>query len=296
MSIDVMTKVIQRAPLSGSRLSCLLIMASWCNDDGDSLYPSIALLSEAIRLTRSQTQRVLHSLLPANTDDEARGDWWVRVVANEKGGAPGMTRRYQINVARLDALAKLPEFQKAEDRRQKKSKTGRTHATGSARATGRAHATPGAAPMRPDSSEDSSIERESARANGLEDFETARAAWPSGFADGREQALKAWEALSPEDRSEAATEISRYVKATRGLGRKHLCTFGTYLTERRWQALPERQQPVGQGRTADAAKAAEGTPQGAPVRMKPTAFQLARPDLFPEVFSEPQQAKQGDAA
>ncbi|GAB5460885.1 hypothetical protein [Hoeflea alexandrii] len=284
MSIDVMTKVIQRAPLSGSRLSCLLIMASWCNDDGDSLYPSIALLSEAIRLTRSQTQRVLHSLMPATDDDEASGKWWVRVVANQKGGAPGMTRRYQINVARLDALAKLPEFQKAEDRRQKKSKTGRTHATGSTHATGRTHATPRAAPMRPDSSEDSSVERESARANGFEDFETARAAWPTGFTDKRGPALKAWNDLQPEDREAALSEIPRFVAEAKRQGRDHLPSFGRYLADRGWQALPARPRPAVKATGTSAATAAPSKP----VKAKLTAFQLAHPELYPELFPDRQ--------
>ncbi|TGU99171.1 hypothetical protein EN794_000040 [Mesorhizobium sp. M00.F.Ca.ET.151.01.1.1] len=152
MSIEVMTKVIHRAPVRGSELTCMLIMANWCNDDGDSLYPSIALLAEAMRVSRSQAQRVLHELMPASPEDEAAGNWWFRVVGNEKGGAPGMTRRYEMNVARLDTMPKLPEFEKADLRRQTRM-TGRTGATGRMDATGSACATPRVAPVRPDSSE-----------------------------------------------------------------------------------------------------------------------------------------------
>lgn len=85
MSIDVMTKVIQRAPVSGSRFTCMLVMANWSNDDGDSLYPSMDLLAGAMRVSRSQAKRVLRSLMPGGADDEASGDWWFRVVGNEKG-------------------------------------------------------------------------------------------------------------------------------------------------------------------------------------------------------------------
>ncbi|TIN32652.1 MAG: hypothetical protein E5Y32_33165, partial [Mesorhizobium sp.] len=174
MSIDVMNKVIQRAPLSGSEFTCTLIMANWCNDEGNSLYPSIALLAEGMRVSRSQAQRVLHRLMPATPEDEAAGKWWFRVVGNEKGGAPGMTRRYEMNVARLDAFPKLPEFEKADERRRKKVETGSAHATRRTHVTGRTHATPRVAPMRPDSSEEPSIERERV----MDDFDRAIKRWP----------------------------------------------------------------------------------------------------------------------
>ncbi|TIM21615.1 MAG: hypothetical protein E5Y69_30675, partial [Mesorhizobium sp.] len=129
MSIDVMTKVMQRAPVSGSEFTCMLIMASWCNDDGDSLFPSIDLLAEAMRVSRSQAKRVLRKLMAPNEDEEAAGNWWIRVVGNKNGGAPGMTRHYEMNVARLDAFPRLPEFEKAYERRRNKVETGRIGAT-----------------------------------------------------------------------------------------------------------------------------------------------------------------------
>ena len=137
MSIDVMTKVIQRCTLSGGERLCLLIMANWCNDDGHSLYPSIALISEAMQVSRSQAQRTLRRL------EGAGGEWWVRVIGNEKGGAPGSTRRYELNVARLDRLPLLPEFEKAAERRRQKGETGRMDATGRTDATGRMDAQEG---------------------------------------------------------------------------------------------------------------------------------------------------------
>jgi len=280
-----MTKVIQRAPVSGSELTCMIIMANWANDDGNSLYPSIALLAEAMRVSRSQAQRVLHRLTLSESEDATSDNWWFRVVANHKGGAPGMTRRYEMNVARLDRLEKLPEFAKAEERRQKRVATGRTHATGSAHATGRTSATQRVAPMRPDSSVEPSKERESVR-EGFEDFEKALSRWPSGFADSRQDALAAWGALSCEDRAEAAFEIDRVVTASRAIGRKHLCTFGRYLAERRWQALPARPMPASKLTGTNHVPGAPDTPPAA-VKMKPTAFQQANPDLYPELFSKP---------
>lgn len=143
MSVDVMTKVLQRCPVSGGARLCLLVMANWCNDEGESLYPSVALIAEAMQVSRSQAQRHLRRLMPASDDQEAAGEWWVRVVGNEKGGAPGVTRRYELNVARLDHLPKLPEFAKADDRRKARAETGRIDATGRTDATGRMDATDG---------------------------------------------------------------------------------------------------------------------------------------------------------
>ncbi|GLQ82870.1 hypothetical protein GCM10007881_63930 [Mesorhizobium huakuii] len=245
-----MTKVIQRAPVSGSKFTCMLVMANWCNDDGDSLYPSIDLLAEAMRVSRSQAKRILRSLMPAGPADDAAGDWWFRVIGNDKGGAPGMTRRYEMNVARLDTFPKLPEFQKADERRQKKGLTGRTHAPRATRSTGRAHAPPvtdetgrtdappRGAPMRPDSLDQPSDERERA----MDHFDQALKRWP--VVDSPKSARKAWDALSIDDRLEAAGEIDRFVAINRSAGRKLVCSFERYLSERMWKALPERAKPV----------------------------------------------------
>ena len=60
-------------------------------------------------------------------------------------------------------------------------------------------------------------ERERAREN--EEFEAARKAWPTGFADSRGDALAAWCELGDEDRRDAATEIDRYISTTKAVGR-----------------------------------------------------------------------------
>jgi hypothetical protein len=280
VSIDVMNKVIQRAPVAGSKFTCMLVMANWCNDDGDSLYPSMNLLAEAMRVSRSQAKRILRSLMPSEPGEEAVGNWWFRVVGNDKGGAPGMTRRYEMNVARLDRFPKLPEFEKADERRQKKGKTGRTHAPRSNRSTGRTHAPPNTnetgrthapprgAPMHPDSSEEPSVERERA----MDDFNQALKRWP--VVDSPKAAWKAWKALSSDDRIEASSEIDRFVAINRSAGRKLICSFTKYLAERMWKALPERPRPA-----QLATLAAKTMP-----RSKPTAFQRANPHLYPELF------------
>ena len=93
----------------------LLALADWSDDEG-RCWPSIAAISGKIRLSRSQSQRVVHGLI-----DEG----FVKVIGNNDGGARGASRKYQINLDRL---------------------RGSAHATGSMGATGSAHAQEGSHP------------------------------------------------------------------------------------------------------------------------------------------------------
>lgn len=90
----------------GSELLVLVALADRANESG-VCWPSIARIAEQVRLSRSQTQRVVHGLIGAGI---------LSVLGNERGGAPGASRHYRINLASL---------------------TGRMGATGSTCATGR---------------------------------------------------------------------------------------------------------------------------------------------------------------
>jgi hypothetical protein len=117
-------------------------------------------------------------------------------------------------------------------------------------------------------------------------FEQARRAWPTGFTDSRDDALAAWLVLSLDDQATAAEEIPRFVNTTKSVGRKHFCTFATYLAERRWEALPRRLEPVQRPTSCDAPK---------PIKSGPTTFQRANPHLYPELFGgkEAEKARHG---
>jgi hypothetical protein len=246
MSIDVMTKIIQRCTLTGSQRLALLVMGQWCDDDGESLYPSIELVAEAMQVSRSQAQRVLRSLMPADDQSDVDDHWWVRVVGNVNGGAPGATRRYQMNVARLDALPKLPAFEKAEQRRRQRAETGRMGATGSMSATGSMDATRNAGDgphgCDPTGRMDATrlVKRNISKRESARDdlFEQALKRWP--VVDSPKAAREAWSILSPDDRLEAASEIERFVGVNRSAGRKLICSFARYLSEQMWKGLPER--------------------------------------------------------
>jgi hypothetical protein len=115
MSIRVMSAAWDHYPGAGSELLVLLAMADWSDDDG-RCWPSMSSIALKTRLSRSQSQRVIHRLI---------ADGYIAVTGNETGGAPGSTRQYQIKLDRL---------------------TGSTHATGSVDATGSTHAQEGSHP------------------------------------------------------------------------------------------------------------------------------------------------------
>ncbi|WP_165899906.1 helix-turn-helix domain-containing protein [Borborobacter arsenicus] len=72
-------------------------------------------------------------------------------------------------------------------------------------------------------------------------FERAYRQWPTSIGDSRPEALKAWFALSPDEREEAALEWERYVAACKASGRKLICAYSKYLSEKRWTGLPPRE-------------------------------------------------------
>ncbi len=109
-----MTRVWDGFPAGGPELLALLALADWCDDEGNC-WPSVARVSERLRVSRSQAQRILHSLVDKG---------FVAVTANANGGAPGTTRRYRIELGRMTG-------------RMDETPRGRTGATGSKNATGR---------------------------------------------------------------------------------------------------------------------------------------------------------------
>jgi len=98
MSIRVMATVWKTYPGGGSRLLALLALADWSDDDG-VCYPSMAAIARRMRLSISQTRRAVHGLIK---------DGVVSVIGNSAGGAPGMTRKYRINLALLVERLDVP--------------------------------------------------------------------------------------------------------------------------------------------------------------------------------------------
>ena len=99
MSIRIMTLVWDKFPAAGSELLAMLALADWAGDDGGSLYPSMAAVAAKIRLSEKQARRIVQSFVK---------DGYLTVVGNENGGAPGSTKQFRFNVAKLASLPDLP--------------------------------------------------------------------------------------------------------------------------------------------------------------------------------------------
>lgn len=81
-----------RVGLQTSHKMALLALCDWANDEGGSLHPSIRRVAERISCSERTAQRILHDLIEGG---------WLSVVGNPNGGAPGQTRKYQINTDKL---------------------------------------------------------------------------------------------------------------------------------------------------------------------------------------------------
>lgn len=88
--------MVWESELQTSQKMALLAMCDWANDEGGSVYPSIAKLAKRISCSERQAQRIVHAMID---------DGLISVVGNSLGGAPGQSRQYQINVKKLFALS-----------------------------------------------------------------------------------------------------------------------------------------------------------------------------------------------
>ncbi len=125
MAIKVMAQVWATFPRGGSELLALLALADWSDDDG-RCYPSMSSIATKTRLSRSQAQRIVHTLIT---------DGFVQVVGNKFGGAPGATRQYRIVLSALTGRSDAAGSTDATgcigaaDGSQVCGETGSTHAT-----------------------------------------------------------------------------------------------------------------------------------------------------------------------
>ena len=92
MSIRIMSLVWDNFPIGGSDKLVMLAMADWCNDQGESLHPSISSIAKKTCLSECQSRRTVHSLI-------TRG--FLKVVGNFTGGDPGKSRQYQFVLSML---------------------------------------------------------------------------------------------------------------------------------------------------------------------------------------------------
>jgi uncharacterized phage protein (TIGR02220 family) len=99
MSVKVMSVVWGCQELSGSEKLAMLAMADWCNDKGDSLYPSMPSIAKKINAGECWTRRLIHGLIDKG---------FLIVVGNHNGGSKGSTRQYKVSIQRL--TTPVPEY------------------------------------------------------------------------------------------------------------------------------------------------------------------------------------------
>jgi Helix-turn-helix domain len=92
MSIKAINLVLDHYQEGGSKKLVLVVLANWCNDNGLSLFPSIAGIAKKVRVSESQARRIVHSLI-----DEG----YLQVIGNHNGGAPTATRRYRLVLSKF---------------------------------------------------------------------------------------------------------------------------------------------------------------------------------------------------
>ena len=90
MSIALMSAA-WRIDMPAAKKLVLLALCDWANDEGGSLYPSMAAIAARCSVSERTVQRIVHGMI-----DEG----WIAVVGNETGGR-GRTCRYQLNADRI---------------------------------------------------------------------------------------------------------------------------------------------------------------------------------------------------
>jgi hypothetical protein len=96
MSIKVMAAIWDSADASGSELLVLLALADFANDDGGSIYPSIATVAKKARLSADQARRIIHKLIKQGKVELVQAGGW-----DSQRNRPN---QYRINLERACIL------------------------------------------------------------------------------------------------------------------------------------------------------------------------------------------------
>lgn len=246
MSIEVSATVWKHAPVDGSAMLLLLALADFADEDG-GCWPSIATLADRARCSERTVQRGLAEMEQAG------------FIAVETGSGPRGCNRYFVRVEAIRAASRARKPAAAEAaKRAAGTPAGGDNLTPPDSLTGVTSVTGGVTPMTPGGDThvtrtvieppiEPPLERERAREDLKKQnhaFAKAHDLWPTRITDSAPQARKAWDALGEDERAAAVAGIGRYVEASRAAGRRLVCAFGVYLSERRWQALPAEAAPV----------------------------------------------------
>ena len=238
VSILIMSEVWKHAPADKGDLLILLALADHADDDG-RCFPSISRLAEKGRMSERNVKRCLRAL-------EECG-----VVKTETGAGPKGCNVYIVDV---DAMRDMPKTTACGDDKmsphEDEAGGDKTGTQGVTKTTGGGDAHVTQTIIEPSGT----LQAREARAReaaGADDvggdiksihraFKRWFPTWPAYLDSSEPEALKAWEALSPEEREAAADRAADYVAALRKTGRSYVCKAAVYLSEKRWMRLTEK--------------------------------------------------------
>lgn len=105
----------------------------------------------------------------------------------------------------------------------------------------------------PDGAEGTQAEHAPSKQSILRALRKVHKSWPTFVTDSTAAAQKAWFELSPEERDMAGRFAPVYVQECRANGRSKVCAFATYLHEKPWNRLSDRELQKALHGGADAA-------------------------------------------
>lgn len=242
MSIMIMSRMFKIKLGSQSRKIMAVRLADFADDDGRGIWPTVARLSRETELSERSVQRILSDFVEEG----------LLVVVKEASGRPGQATRYDFDLVAIERLEKGVSAALAtgdtvspvacEAGVTSTTETGDTSDRDGCHHDTRTVIEP---PVEPSTERDA--RKRGPDGNGEEDpkaiskaFKRWYPSWPTYVDDSEPKAFKAWLDLSPEDRLVAVEKSAAYVAAVKAAGRQHVCAAQTYLTEKRWEKLPEK--------------------------------------------------------
>ncbi|WP_408913819.1 helix-turn-helix domain-containing protein [Brucella pseudogrignonensis] len=237
MSITVMSQIFKKQMGSSSRKMLAVRLADFADDDGRGIWPSVATLARETDLSERTVQRLLRNFV----------DEGLLVVVSAASGRPGEPTRYDFNMRTLIGLrdAKAPIDGCHGVTGDTVSPVTLAAETGDIDDADGCHGVTRTV-IEPSDKPSSERERESEH-EGKENrkaieraFKKAFHAWPTAVVDSEPDAIRAWNALTAEERLAAAEGAGRYIEASKATGRKGNCAYAVYLREKRWEKLPAK--------------------------------------------------------
>lgn len=246
MSNECSTVVWKRDFGSLTRKVIAARLADHADDEGRGIWPSVERVAAQCNASIRTVQRTLADFVTEG----------VLKIISEGGKGPGSTTRYDFDMRVLEALP-LACWGKnkgvtvsplAVGKGDTDDAKGDTDDKKGCQPDTQTSIKP---PIEPSLEREGASEREDSQTASDEGGESRIAIerafmrflprWPTYATDSQPEARRAWQRLTADERLEALAMIDAYLAAEKAAGRKHHCSVGRYLGEKRWTNLPRPQ-------------------------------------------------------